>query len=120
MEEIQEEYRIESLDLQFHKNFEGWLQCQLIFNNNYGVSVITNLSDTPVKIPRGEWEKETFEFALIRTFEDGDTKLIYKHPEFINDIGYNIEGVFNNRIKSDLQSFIEKVKSLPDIFQGEL
>jgi hypothetical protein len=117
---VEEIYKVENLDLTFHKNSQGWLQSQLIFSNNYGISVITNLSDTPVKIPRGEWEKETFEFALIRTFEDGDAKLIYKHPEFINDIGYKIEGVFNYRTKSDLQSFIEKVKCLLDIFQGEL
>lgn len=115
---IEEIYKVENLDLTFHKNSQGWLQSQCMFNNNYGISCITNLNDTPVKIPRGDWDNKTFELAIIRVFENGDTRIVYKHPDFINNNEYRINGVFSYLDESELKSLIDQVQSLPDIFQG--
>lgn len=117
---IEKIYKLENLDMIFYKNSQGWLQSQSVFNNNYGISCIANLSDTPVKIPRGNWDSKTFELALIRVFEDGDTRIVYNHPEFINKIDYKIDGVFSYLDEVELKLLIEKIKFLPNIFQGNI
>lgn len=117
---IEEIYKLENLDMIFHKNSQGWLQSQSVFNNNYGISCITNLSDTPVKIPRGNWDNKTFELAIIRVFENGDTRIVYNHPEFMNKVDYEVDGVFSYLDESELKFLINKVQSLPDIFQGNI
>ena len=117
---IEEIYKLESLDMTFYKNSQGWLQSQSMFNNNYGISCITNLSDTPTKIPRGDGDNKTFELGIIRVFENGDTRLIYNHPDFINNNEYRIDGVFSYLDESQLKSLINQVQSLPDIFQGSI
>lgn len=117
---IEKIYKLEDLDMVFYKNSQGWLQSQSVFNNNYGVSCIANLSDTPVRIPRGDWDSKTFELALIRVFENGDTRIVYNHPEFMNKVDYEIDGVFSYLNESELKSLIEKIQSLPNIFQGDI
>lgn len=116
---IEEIYKLENLDMTFYKNSQGWLQSQSMFDNDYGVSCITNLSNTPARIPKGDWDSKTFELAILRKFENGDTRLVYNHPDFTN-IDYEMDGVFSYLNESELKSLIEKVKSLPNIFQGSI
>lgn len=112
---IQDLVKSETIEFKRHPTIRGAFQAKLMFDNGFGVSIVTN-GNGKDNLLYGDWNENTYEVGIFRKIDEDEDNFDLVSPEEIESDLSKIDSDFEEfKINQGVWSYLNQEKVMEKI-----